>query len=114
MCPRGLVAQPNTGSPLDENLQGNIVASPCPKAQLQFSFIGRGQTKTLVSIHVHPRAHKQTESFKNAHTVSKVGGRQGMFFKNPETIRASNDAVGKMLPAKKKTHILAQGTVARS
>lgn len=91
------------------NLQRNILASPCPKALLQFSFIGGSQTKTLVSIHVLlTRRHSI-----RAHTHTHVGvwRTQCLFRIIVYSINMIRDAPREILPAHAR-HIVAPTTAA--
>lgn len=65
-----------------------------PEAQLQFSFIGRGQTKTLVSIHARPRTQK-TQSHWKTQAGCQDQPADGTFFKKKihEDVRADADDV---------------------
>lgn len=74
-APRGPLLRPNSGSPLAEASRGTLWLHLAPRLCSTFSFISKGQTKTLVSIHIHePPPTLALSTHIHTHTLKWVGG----------------------------------------
>lgn len=73
-APRGPLLRPNSGSPLAEASRGTLWLHLAPRLCSTFSFISKGQTKTLVSIHIHELPALALSPHIHTHTLKWVGG----------------------------------------
>lgn len=73
--PREPLLRPNSGSPLAEASRGTLWLHLAPRLCSTFSFISKGQTKTLVSIHIHELPTLALSPHIHTHTHIEVGWR---------------------------------------